>query len=366
MDIRGCISELLIVHDCVIIPGFGGFIGNYSPARIDPVYHSFLPPGKKLLFNINLKQNDGLLANHVASTFGISYSDACDRVGEMVDECRFILKSGKSFVIPAVGHLHQGREGNLQFEQDKTVNLLPDAFGLTPFISPPVGWSALPLRPERSLPVVESKKQSATRFKGSKTLKWAAVLAIPVGIAAAIGVSQFENPNKSQVDNAGIFSSMFSRFSSASLVDKKEAPVNAPDTYYQQDPAPSVFDNQTIEDDETFSYPSGEVPAVSTTEDTQSFREPLPAAVESKEPAVSAFESGDPFAIIVGAFKSKGNAQKFIAELKRKGINASIFNRSGGGLYRITIGTFTIREEAEQLLSSSKSGDFSDAWLLVK
>lgn len=49
------ISELLYQYDCVIIPGFGGFIGNYSPALIDPIYHTFHPPYKSLLFNINLK-----------------------------------------------------------------------------------------------------------------------------------------------------------------------------------------------------------------------------------------------------------------------------------------------------------------------
>lgn len=365
MDIRGCISELLVLHDCVIIPGFGGFIGNYAPARIDPVHHSFIPPGKKLLFNVNLKQNDGLLANFVASAFGISYVDACNRIEEMAEECRFTLKSGKSFVFPAVGHLFQGREGNLQFEQDKTVNLLPDAFGLTPFISPPVGRSTIPLRPERSLAVGESKGRSS-RSKVSKTLKWAAALAIPVGIAAVIGVSQFENLNTAQVDNAGILSSVFSRFSSASLVDKKEAPVNAPETYYQQDPAPTIFDNQVPNDDGGVSEPSGDDPALTNTEDTQTLREqPLPAT-ETNESSLSAFNSGDPFAIIVGAFRSKENALKFIAELKSKGTNASIFDRSGGGLYRVTIGTFAIREEAEQLLSSSKSGDFSGAWLLVK
>ena len=70
MDIRNCIAELLSAHDCVIIPGLGGFIGNYSPARIDPVHHAFQPPFKKLLFNINLKQNDGLLANAVADSYG--------------------------------------------------------------------------------------------------------------------------------------------------------------------------------------------------------------------------------------------------------------------------------------------------------
>ncbi|MCK7538158.1 MAG: hypothetical protein MZV63_48000 [Marinilabiliales bacterium] len=34
-DISGYIREMLFRHDCVIIPGFGAFIGNYFLARID-------------------------------------------------------------------------------------------------------------------------------------------------------------------------------------------------------------------------------------------------------------------------------------------------------------------------------------------
>ncbi|MEC8853074.1 MAG: SPOR domain-containing protein, partial [Bacteroidota bacterium] len=31
------ISDLLYLHDCVIIPGFGGFVGNKKSAFIHPV-----------------------------------------------------------------------------------------------------------------------------------------------------------------------------------------------------------------------------------------------------------------------------------------------------------------------------------------
>ena len=72
MDVRVTISRLLEEHDCVILPGYGGFIGNYAPARIDPVSHSFVPPSKKILFNINLKQNDGLLCNRLVTDEGVS------------------------------------------------------------------------------------------------------------------------------------------------------------------------------------------------------------------------------------------------------------------------------------------------------
>jgi len=54
LSIDGIIGELLLRHNCVILPGFGGFIAQRQPARID--YHSgtMHPPGKSILFNRQL------------------------------------------------------------------------------------------------------------------------------------------------------------------------------------------------------------------------------------------------------------------------------------------------------------------------
>jgi hypothetical protein len=310
MDVRNCIAELLSLHDCVIIPGFGGFIGNYSPARIDPVHHTFQPPAKKLLFNVNLKQNDGLLANAVAKSFRISYGDACKIVDDFSEDCRLALKTGKPFMLPEVGQLVSGKEGIIYFEQDQTANLLPDAFGLTPFISPPV------------------LRHSGKKFVFPRALKWAAVIILPVGFAAVIGVTQYDKLSANFSSNAGILSSVFSRFSAASLVEKKEAPFTA------------------------------SIKAVKTP----------PASTAATPPVdnLSAIRHDDRYAVIVGAFRMKENAEKLISELQGKGITASIFDQSKTGLFRVTIGTSSDKADAKQLLASAKSTDFSGAWILAK
>jgi cell division septation protein DedD/nucleoid DNA-binding protein len=370
MDIRNCIAELLSVHDCVIIPGFGGFIGNYSPARIDPVHHSFQPPAKKLLFNINLKQNDGLLANAVADSFGTSYLDACKLIDDFSEECRHALKSGKSFVIHGVGRLFSGREGNIQFEQDNQSNLLPDAFGLTSFISPPISRNSSVIIRDKSF-VSTGVSTVGKKLSLPRSLKWAAILALPIGVATLIGVTQYDKNSSDSASNAGILSSVFSRFSSASLVEKKDAPQTQPESHYQVDPAPSAFEQQTSSDDPANAdqtlvqnQPTEQISQdPSYTESNNStLSEPEPV-VERRSRSVS---SEDSFVIIVGAFRSKQNAEKYVAELKEKGTEASVFDRSKSGLYRVAIGTFSQREEALQLLSSAKSSDFAGAWLLVK
>jgi cell division septation protein DedD len=344
MDIRDCIAELLSLHDCVIIPGFGGFIGNYSPARIDMVHHTFQPPAKNLLFNINLKQNDGLLANEVASSFGISYPDACRMIDGFSDECRLTLKRGKPFIIPMVGQLFSGKEGIIYFEQDKNANLLADAFGLTPFISPPIirDSSSLGHDWKKSNDGIE---RSVKGFITPRILRWAALIALPVGIAAVIGVTQYNRLSVNFANNAGILNSVFSRFSAASLFEKKDAPVLTTKAFPKAKPVKPE-------------------PLIAVTSEDQP--EITPAAPASSADNQMVIRHDDRFAVIVGAFRVHENAEKLIAALQQKGIPASVFDQSKTGLYRVTIGTSSDRAAAKQLLMSAKSADFSGAWLLAK
>jgi len=352
MDLKKCISELLTAHDCVIIPGFGGFIGNYSPARIDPVHHTFSPPFKKLLFNINLVQNDGLLANHLSAEAGLSYPDACCRIDEMVEACRHDLKSGKPFIIPGVGRITMGREGNIQFEQDKTINLLPDAFGLTSFISPPVSINPYNAKLGKTIPFLV-KQRTEKHIILPRPLKWAALIAIPVGVATIIGITQYDKFKTNPGNNAGILTSVFSRFSSASLVDKKEAPQTSSDPQLQMEPAPSVFDTP-------------EEANLSMANEEFSDKDQVTESMATVEEPVQDIIAENTYAVIIGAFKIKENAENLVADLKLKDITATIFDRSRSGLYRVTIGTSNSRQEAEQLLEHTRSGEFHGAWLLEK
>jgi hypothetical protein len=327
MDIRNCIAELLLLHDCVIIPGFGGFIGNYSPARIDRVHHTFEPPAKRLLFNINLKQNDGLLANAVAESFGTSYAEACRMIEEFAEDCRFCLKTGKPFILPEIGQLNSGKEGIINFEQDHSANLLPDAFGLTPFISPPVVRHPSVLNHDWNISG-RAGKRSGEKFILPRTVKWAAAIVLPIGIAAVIGLTQYDKLSANFANNAGIMSSFFTKYSETSRIGKTEAPVTVPVKVLQ---------------------PVTMTPVVT------------PARVSP-----AGIHHDDRYAVIIGAFRVQENAEKLVDELQKKGIVASIFDQSKTGLYRVTIGTSSDRDNIKQFLASVKSKDFDGAWILEK
>ena len=69
------IRELLLQHDCVILPGLGGFVANYRPATFDAFQKTAIPPSREILFNANLMHNDGLLYAHISRETEYRYKE---------------------------------------------------------------------------------------------------------------------------------------------------------------------------------------------------------------------------------------------------------------------------------------------------
>jgi len=138
MNINQYISELLFDHDCVILPGLGGFITNYSPANIHPVLHRFSPPAKDILFNTNLKNSDGLLVNYLSQKQNISFEEANHIVQQFVNNCLDQLNNRQNISLHGIGTLWLSVEKKIQFTPEKKINYLNSSYGLTSFVSPPV------------------------------------------------------------------------------------------------------------------------------------------------------------------------------------------------------------------------------------
>ncbi len=133
MDINNRISKLLLIQDCVIIPNLGGFITNYRPAQADFRGEKFIPPSREVVFNAKLSKNDGLLVNFVAEETGCSYFEALKQVRLFSEQCLLSLDKGEKVYFNQIGFLFQDVEQNIQFEPEKTVTFLPDAYGLSAF-----------------------------------------------------------------------------------------------------------------------------------------------------------------------------------------------------------------------------------------
>jgi len=132
LDIRKHIKELLFTHDCVVIPGFGGFVTSYQPSEIQRFKNVIYPPSKSILFNRRLQANDGVLVHHVSEQEKIDYRTAEQKVRQLADAWNRLIDSKGMLMFPDIGKLYINSSGALVFLPELRKNYLTDTFGLKP------------------------------------------------------------------------------------------------------------------------------------------------------------------------------------------------------------------------------------------
>ena len=183
MTMTSYINDLLYRYDCVIIPGFGGFVTNAISAKVNHLSHTFYPPTKQVTFNSHLKNNDGLLANHIASSENISFEKAIEKINEVVKSWNTQLKN-ESVVIGKVGSLSLNKENQLIFEPNSASNYLIETFGMNSLSSPEIKRLEYQKQASNLTPV--AAKKSSSRF-----IKYAAAAAIVLTVGT-IGWNTFQ------------------------------------------------------------------------------------------------------------------------------------------------------------------------------
>ena len=113
------ISTLLVRHNCVVLPDFGGFVARVNPAQIDYEKGIMNPPRKAILFNQQLTNSDGLLITEYALANEINYTEAQSTILGIIELWNEELKSGKRIEIDRVGELFIDINGKLSFVQDR-------------------------------------------------------------------------------------------------------------------------------------------------------------------------------------------------------------------------------------------------------
>src|SRR5690554_6524136 len=107
------INELIDQLDYVVIPGFGGFITSYAPARLFPFEGTALPPSKSIAFNSSLTNNDGLLVNHISAAEHIPVKEASEQVFKFAGQCKTTLQNHDVLMLPGIGRIFMDVEDHV-------------------------------------------------------------------------------------------------------------------------------------------------------------------------------------------------------------------------------------------------------------
>ena len=289
MDVTAFIRELLFGHDCVIVPGFGGFIGNYTPARIDKSTGTFYPPVKQISFNRNLNHNDGLLVGRISTSLKINYGDAINIVEEFVLGLRKRLEKGEKLVFDNIGSFVNNHEGNVQFEPDRNINYHLDSYGLEPFQCFPLEGYDVRKR------IMSRKEKDPLKQASIRKVLWRAAVIVPL-LSLLFVVSLKTNLFKAKVE-----STTMNPLVTAEFENNKKA----------------VDEGNYIES------PRREVKAKPVFKESVSPKVEVPVPAEAKT-----------YFVITGSFKSKENADSQINMLKEEGFTPEIV-AADNGFYRV-------------------------------
>jgi nucleoid DNA-binding protein len=177
----------------VIVPGFGGFLGNYTPAQVDRSSGTFSPPVKQISFNRNLNHNDGLLVGKISGSLNINYGDARTIVENFAADLRKRLENGEKVVFDKIGSFINNQEGNIQFEPDRSSNYHLDSYGLESFQCFPLEGYDVRKR------IIRHKGGDAARQVSMRKIIWRAAIIIPL-LSVMIAVPLKTNLFKPRVE----------------------------------------------------------------------------------------------------------------------------------------------------------------------
>lgn len=132
-EISRHIEILLLSNDCVIVPGFGGFMAYDVDARKDSSDGSILPPIRSIGFNPKVTFNDSLLAQSYVEAYDISYPEAVKLLEHDTDELKQLISKNGSFEFNGIGIVSLNADGNYEFAPCEAGLLTPQLYGLGSF-----------------------------------------------------------------------------------------------------------------------------------------------------------------------------------------------------------------------------------------
>lgn len=350
------IEYLLLNHNCVIVPGFGGFVVHNVPARFDESDGMMLPPCTTVGFNPQLVLNDSLLIQSFIEAYDMSYPEAQREVEKETHELRGLIADNGKFEIHSVGTLSLNADGNYEFAPCEAGILAPRFYGLAgietqeenTFICANVGnVLTLPVIGESTADepadTIEDEEDGDTISIRRSTLRRLAVACAALLLVAAVPfITTGGNPQKmlSAID-LSFFTNLMpkSEVSTVEIPSKKEV-YNASEKNTVEKPA-------TKQEAET---------AAKTETAPETKAEPVQEV--KAEPATPAYT------IVLAAQVSKVNAEYFVNNLTRKGMSDVRVIGEGKGR-KVVMGTFKTEEEAQQgRRSIASSPEFASAWVM--
>ena len=345
IELERHIEILLLSNDCVIVPGFGGFMAHHVDARYDGRDNTFLPPLRTIGFNPQLQINDSLLAQSYVEAYDISYPEALARIESEVAEVRQELETTGKFELSNIGVLYLNESGNYSFEPCEAGILTPELYGLG-------GFNMLPLSSMETPVTVEVAKNNEVEEKQEESKAKT--------IAITPSVFDDEEEDEQHAEFIQIKKSVLRNLAAACIAIVAffalSTPLNSPnkqmskvDTSLLTRIMPKEVTRQNVAQE------------LSTGNNANSLKleEKASNALDEKE-----IKSAEPYySIVLASRVTKRNAASYVERLQAKGLKDAKVIITASNV-KVVYGTFDSENEAQVALNKLRHNEvFSDGWI---
>lgn len=344
------IENLLLEHDCVILPGFGGFVLQAVPSVYDKENNRFIPMRKEVMFNSTLRYADGLLCGSYMQRYGVDYAKARLMMEEDIDSMSKVLEHDKSVTLGKIGSFTKGDEGQVIFMPGNSSLINADAYGLPAFEFP-----LLPVIEREESVAASKKKESGDVFYIPVSRRF-----IRIAAASAAAVALFFLVSTPVKDvNRSTYRASF-------------VPSEMISTHFEKPAAQSfeeIVTEAAVEESvvEPIAQPS--VGPAKVEAAAPAVAKPAPVVVKEVKSATPERKSEavakKMYHVIIASFPSQGQAKEYLSTVDRKLCgNVDILLRDGK--YRVYADRFDNRRDAENYMATiRKSSSYKDAWIFI-
>lgn len=351
------IESLMLKHDCVIVPGLGGFVTQYVPARRIEDELLFLPPYRSVGFNQQLILNDGLLVQSYMQAYDTNYPETVKLIDDAVRQLKDELQKNGEYELSGIGTLSMQIGGQYNFTPCEAGVLSPELYGLDALTISKLSTGESE-NPKACGDDVSEKKVKIKRTEKNYTISVSREL---VNYAASIAVAVLfyflwapSVTDSTQVDSQAASVVYEQLFSPSKTVGTDV--VNIPMKNSVTCPAQAL--KVRPEADKNISGNTSADAQAADRANEANQKNPATSA------AISATEMRGKYTLVLASSIPKKGAEEYVASLKEHGyLQANTY--VSGRMVRVVYGLYPTEAEAlKNLKTLRKNKQFSEAWLM--
>lgn len=367
------IELLLLEHNCVIVPGLGGFIANTACATYnDGPYGDklFIPPYRTIAFNPQLQVNDGLLVQSYMQAYDAAYPSAYLQMEKEIEQLNIQLNLFGEYHIEGVGTLRKSLGQGIVLTSSEAGILTPSLYGTYSFAVKSLAevvkererqsiadqTNIMPIQTEIDLRIKEKEEEKKDkvsqpvipikRTKGKKTARRRRTYWAEFGAAAAVAAIIFLIcliPNISNMN--GVKETVIAG------APGFEIEANKPAVDHSTNTTPSVSTSHT--------------PTSASTQANTENNANVNSNAHSQMQPVPKPEVNKPYTLVLASFVTEKNSNILIQQLASVGLAEGRFV-TNGKTNRVIYSSYATEEEAITALRSLREQNeaFKDAWTM--